>query len=261
MRPLPPGEPWAVGAVSTAMWGGTPLAAVLARAGIAKGASEVRFRGADRGRPASAALPTGGSIAYERSLPIAHAFAPEVLLAWERNGAPLEPQHGAPLRLIVPGWYGMASVKWLERIEVATEPFVGWFQGDRYVYRYADDEPPEPVRAMRVRALLTRPLEGAVLRRGTIVLRGWAWSGSGDVSGVEIAVDGGDRWQAARLGPRVGRWAWRGFSFRWHVDEPGRYLLRVRARDETGQVQPDWVRYNRLGYGNDAIAPVSVQVV
>ena len=251
MSPLPPGEPWHEGALSTARWAGVSLAAVLERAGLAPDAVQVAFEGADRGTPDGEGAPHG--IAFQRALPIEKALDPDTLLALEMNGAPIPERHGAPLRLIVPGWYGMASVKWLERIEVLRDPFEGWFQDDRYVYAHGDDQPTEPVAEMRCKSIVTRPEPGAILRRGSLPIRGWAWSGSAEVAGVEISIDGSEQWQAAQLDEPLGRYAWRAWKLTCRIEEPGRHTIRARALDAAGNRQPEWCRFNRYGYGNNAV--------
>ena len=180
MRPLPQGEPWSLGAVSTATWAGVPLVQVLEKAGLRDDVVEFLFESADGG--------------FARSLPREKATSGEVLLAVQMNGAPLTPEHGAPLRLIVPGWYGMASVKWLRRIEAITTPFRGHFQSERYVLIDEEGRVPAPVQRMQVRALVTSPLEGDRVPRGRLDVSGWAWSGEGAITAVEVAVGGGEDW-------------------------------------------------------------------
>src|SRR4051812_6089958 len=168
-------QPWLSEAVGTGEWGGTPLAPLLEEAGVAPGAGEGLFAGADRG------LEAGVEQAYERSLPLAEALRPEVLLAWELNGAPLPPQHGFPLRLVVPGWYGMASVKWLERVSLLDRPFDGYQQSRSYRLRQAEDEDGEALDRMRPRALMIPPgvpdflTRGRVVDAGQCLLEGRAW--------------------------------------------------------------------------------------
>ena len=151
LTPRPISQPWMLEAVGTAEWTGTPLRGVLEEAGIADGAVEVVFTGLDRGVQGEEVQ------SYQRSLTVEEATRPEVLLAYEMNGAPLEPQHGYPLRLLVPGWYGMTSVKWLDRIELVAEPFNGYQMGGAYTYRQTRDEPGVPVDLIRVRALMVPP--------------------------------------------------------------------------------------------------------
>src|SRR3954470_17356037 len=189
MRPLPIGEPWGDYAVSTARWKDALLHDVLALAHPSRNGVEVRFEGADHGayhlQPVLAET-SRVDLPFERALPIALAADPqaEILIAYEMNGRPLGPDHGAPFRMIVPHWYAVASVKWLTTIDVLTEPFVGEFQTGHYIYEWTD-QPHEPVTLLRVRARLTDPLSGATLPAGRQTLRGKAWSGSGSITRVE----------------------------------------------------------------------------
>lgn len=257
MRPRPVSLPWTGEAVGTAEWSGVPLAALLERAGLEPGAVEVVFRGADRG------VQGGEEQVYARSLPRAEAQRPEVLLALAMNGRPLEPQHGFPLRLIVPGWYGMASVKWLTSIEAVADPFAGFQQRVAYRYQAAADDPGRPVQRMRVRSLLVPPgvpdffSRRRFLDRGPVTIAGRAWSGDGAIERVEVAVDG--RWSDARLEPPLGPHAWRGWSFAWDAT-PGEHEIACRATDAAGEVQPWDDRWNYQGMGNNAVQRVSVTV-
>ncbi len=260
MKPQPAGEPWSTGAVSTAKWTGVPLRTLLDRAGVQPGAVEVLIEGADRGRKGDAA----GPLSYERSLPL-DALGPEVLLAHEMNDAAVPALHGGPVRLVVPGWYGMASVKWVTRISVRDTAFSGYFQAQRYVYEYGDEV--VPVTRTRVKSIVVEPAADAVVTAGEDVLVwGWAWSGEGDVTKVEVATDGGpdgtsgDGWTSASLGEPAGTYAWRRWECRMRFDRAGDYRLRTRATDSRGRVQPDDVRWNRLGYGNNAVRESRVRV-
>lgn len=253
LAPLPAGELWGGGAVATAEWGGVSLAGVLGRAGVAPGALEVLVEAADEG------VAGGSAVRFARSLPLQKALHPDTLLAWEMNGAPLPPEHGAPLRLVVPGWYGMASVKWVSRIAVLTEPFAGWFQRERYVMDYGGGGPAVPVAEMAVKAVVTEPWGGEVLGAGPVTVRGWAWSGAGAVARVQVAVDGGEAWEDARVHPASGAYLWQRWEYEWAGRAPGRHTLRVRAHDAAGNMQPDAPRWNRLGYGANAVRSVVVE--
>jgi DMSO/TMAO reductase YedYZ molybdopterin-dependent catalytic subunit len=258
LEPRPPSQPWVTEAVGTAEWTGTPLAPLLREAGLGDDALEVVFTGLDRGAQ-------GGVVQdYQRSLPLEEALRDEVLLAWAINGVPLPPQHGYPLRVVVPGWYGMTHVKWLRSIAVVAEPFRGWMQEVSYRLRQTEDEPGTPVTRMLPRALLIPPgipdffTRSRMLAPGRHVLGGRAWSGHGPVERVEISVDGGD-WQPAELEPPVSPWAWRGFSFVWDA-ESGEHELRPRATDSAGNVQPDEPQWNLGGFCNNAPQRVHVTV-
>jgi DMSO/TMAO reductase YedYZ molybdopterin-dependent catalytic subunit len=253
MQPLPAGEPWGHGAASTASWSGVPLALLLERAGVRDDVVEVLLTGADRGVPGEGARPQ----AFARALPLDKARDPSVLVAVEMNGRPIPVEHGAPARLVVPGWYGMASVKWMARITALTQPFDGWFQRARYVYD--DAEGARPVDVMRVKATVTAPADQATLPRGRVTVAGWAWSGAGPIAGVELSLDGGP-WQPARLDAPLAPHAWRRFVLDVDVGAPGRHTLRARARDAAGRLQPDRAAWNRYGYGNNGIHVVVFNV-
>lgn len=257
LSPRPVSQPWLVEAVGTAMWTGTPIRDVVAAAGVRPDAAELVFTGADHGEQG------GEEQDYERSLPLAEALRPEVLLAYEMNGRPLEPQHGAPVRLLVPGWYGMASVKWLTRVTAVTEPFHGYQQAIAYRYQNDEDDPGEGVTRIRVRALMIPPGHPDFLSRrrivpaGEVELRGRAWTGSGVVTRVEVGVDG--EWGDAALEAPAGEFAWRGWSYRWRA-APGDHLLSCRATGSDGDVQPLEQPWNYQGMGNNLVQTVPVTV-
>jgi DMSO/TMAO reductase YedYZ molybdopterin-dependent catalytic subunit len=236
LRPYAHGVQWGAGAVGHAEWTGVPLRTVLERAGVRPGAVEVLFEGADRGSEADHPEP----MHFARSLPLAKALDPDTLLATRMNGEPLEPVHGYPVRLLVPGWYGVASVKWLRRIAVLAEPFRGYFQTTKYtVQRPTPDGPrSEPVGPMQVKSEIIRPHADEVLGVGTNRLFGVAWAGPQAVARVEVSADGGRSWDAAELiGPRA-PYSWTLWEYLWEVAEPGEYALLARAVSATGQVQP-----------------------
>ena len=264
MRPLPTGEPWGDYAVSTARWTGALLPDVLALAQPSTQGVDVRFEGADHGPyHLQAILPetNQNDLTFVRALPFAQAADPSsaILVAYEMNGEPLRPDHGAPFRLIVPHWYAVASVKWLRRIDVLTETYSGEFQTGHYIYQWPD-RPHEAVSLMRVRARITDPAPGAVLPLGPYTVRGKAWSGTGPVTHVDISLTGEGAWHAARLDPPKGPYQWQSWSFDWDCNDVGRHTLRARATDAAGNAQPDVPPWNRLGYGNNAIEVSYVEV-
>jgi DMSO/TMAO reductase YedYZ molybdopterin-dependent catalytic subunit len=255
-KPLPIGEPWGGYAVSTAHWTGTPLSGILQTSAPDAGAVEVVCEGADHGP-----YYQYNDIQFIRSLPISLAIDPssDVLVAYEMNGEPLNADHGAPFRLIVPHWFGVASVKWLSRLEVVTKPYEGEFQTAHYMYEWPD-RAHEPVDIMLVRARITDPDPGASLTEGTYTIRGKAWSGSGPVTKVEISFTGEGDWFLADLSPAESSAAWQDWTYEWTPAKTGRYSLRARATDASGSVQPDVPPWNRLGYGNNAVEIQYVEV-
>ena len=252
-----PGEKWVFGAVSTAEWTGVPLKAVLDRAGIDSSAREVLFRGADRGTIDD----SPGTIRFERSLRLDEASECGAILAYVMNGEPLPIHHGFPLRLIVPNWYAVASVKWLTDIELIGQPFAGHFQMEKYWYELRRDgeDAREPVTRMRVRALITEPNQGSEIERGDITIRGVAWSGVAPIERVE--VNAGDAWHQANLIGEPSRQAWQRWELAAHINACGPAMLRARATDCAGRVQPEHAEWNRLGYGNNSIHEVAIRVV
>ena len=257
LSPRPVSLPWLGEAVGTAEWTGVSLATLLDEAGVDPEAVEIVFRGADRG------IQGGEDQSYARSLPVAEAGRPDVLLAFEMNGRPLEPQHGFPLRLVVPGWYGMASVKWLTSIEVVTEPFEGFQQAVAYRYQKDADDPGEGVQRIRVRALMVPPGIPDFFSRcrfvepGHLAIGGRAWSGHAPVERVEVAVDG--RWAEATLEKSPAGFSWRGWSFAWDAT-PGEHEIACRATDAAGNVQPLEAPWNYQGMGNNAVQRIVVTV-
>lgn len=258
LLPRPVSQPWLDEAVGTAKWAGTPLAPLLREAGVREGAVDVVFTGHDHGTE------RGVEQDYQRALAVDTALGGDVLLAYEMNGAPLPPQHGAPVRLIVPGWYGMAHVKWLRSITVLASRFTGFQNEVAYRVREDADDPGEPVTRIRPRALLVPPgfpdfmTRRRIVDAGSVALFGRAWSGRAPVSRVEVSTDGGHSWADAALGESVGRHAWRSWSASWDA-APGEYELCVRATDELGAqpVAPPW---NMQGMANNMVQRVPVTV-
>jgi DMSO/TMAO reductase YedYZ molybdopterin-dependent catalytic subunit len=259
LDPRPVSQPWLFEAVGTARWRGVQLRPLLDEAGVPESSLEVVFTGLDRG------LEKGMDQRYQRSLRLEEALRDEVLLAYEMNGAPLPPQHGFPLRLVVPGWYGMTNVKWLDTIELVDRPFEGYQQASAYHLRKAEDEPGEPLDRMLPRSLIVPPgipdfhTRERTVEPGEQVLEGRAWSGRAPVEQVEVSTDGGATWADAELEPAEDHWAWRGWRSPW-LAEPGRHLLCSRARDEAGNEQPLDPAWNLGGYANNAVQTVVVNV-
>lgn len=259
LTPRPLSQPWLLEAVGTAEWTGTPLRGVLEEAGLRDEAVEVVFSGLDRGVQ-------GDELQYyQRSLTIDEATRDEVLLAYEMNGQALPPQHGYPLRLVVPGWYGMTSVKWLDRIEAVAEPFRGYQMEESYRYSQSEDDPGDPVSVIKVRALMVPPgvpdfaTRTRLVKAGPVRIEGRAWAGRLEVSRVEVSEDGGETWSEAGLGERIGPFAWRGWTYPWEA-RPGTYALCVRATDSEGNTQPVDQAWTVQGMGNNMAQHVEVIV-
>lgn len=258
MWPRAEGEPWQYGAVSTAEWTGVPLRTVLEATGLSPAAREIVVEGADRGYVAAA----NEVIPFARSLPLEQALHPDTLLAYAMNGEPLPPEHGFPVRLVVPGWYGVAAVKWVMHIEAIAHRFRGFYQVDRYIMAHPGrgESDVTPLTRIAVRSLITAPADGATLPRGRHVLRGLAWSDAAPVRRVEVSVDDGATWEPATWTSEPARYAWRTWESVWHAEGPGEVTLQSRAFDAAANTQPSEPVWNRLGYANNAIQAVRVVI-
>jgi DMSO/TMAO reductase YedYZ molybdopterin-dependent catalytic subunit len=266
LTPRAAGVAWGLGAVGTAEWTGVPLAAVLDRAGVRDGSVEVILQGADAGVLEEFPNPfrTPGPIPFARSLPLARAREQDVVLAHGMNGADLPATHGYPLRAVVPGWYGMASVKWLTRIIVTDRPFQGYFQSLEYAYFERRQGLPVlvPVTELQVKAQIARPFRNEVVPAGrSYRVHGAAWTGDSEVDRVEVSTDGGGTWEEARLLGRPVPHAWRLWEHTWRVPaHPGSYRVQARAHDRRGRLQPaerDPYRRNAM---ISHVLPVPVEV-
>ncbi|MBX9583317.1 MAG: sulfite oxidase [Gemmataceae bacterium] len=265
LTPAVQGLQWGVGAVGTADWTGVPLGAVLDRAGVKTGATEVILVGADSGTVAGPP-PSPGPIHFDRSLPLAKARRDEVLLASGMNDRPLTAAHGAPVRAVVGGWYGMASVKWLTGVIVTDRPHAGFWQTIDYSYFGRADGLPtlRPVTEMLPKAVVARAGVGwwggdpPVQRFGAA---GQAWAGEANVAKVEVSVDGGRTWAAAKLGEQARPFCWRGWSHAWQDPAP-RGVVEVLARctDDRGRTQPDRRDPDRRTYMINHLVPTEVTV-
>ncbi|MGH3371957.1 MAG: sulfite oxidase [Nocardioidaceae bacterium] len=260
LTPRPVSQPWLTGAVGTADWTGARLVDLLEQAGVASTAVDVVFTGADHG------VERGVEDDYRRALAVADAMSPDVLVAYEMNGQPLPPQHGHPVRLVVPGWYGMAHVKWLCDIEVLDHRFEGFQNEVAYRLRQDPDERGTPVTRIEPRALLVPPgfpdfmSRARIARPGTLPMEGRAWSGWGRVTRVEVSADDGLTWWDTDLEDPVSAHAWVRFTTDWEAD-PGEHWLRVRAHDSSGRVQGDEPVWSRGGFANNADEALRVVVV
>ena len=259
--PQSSGAQWELGAVSNAVWTGVPLAALLERAGVKPDAVDVVLEALDRGEPRTEPKPPG-PIPFVRSILLAKARRPEVLIAYRMNGQDLPPSHGFPVRAIVPGFYGMSSVKWLTRIQVVTVPYQGYWQTTDYAYwdRSTGTPTRKPLMEMRVKSLIARPALHEIVKAGTSYrVFGAAWTGDADVATVELSVDAGHSWAKARFIDKPIRYTWRRWEYEWRPSvRRGPTTLLSRATDTNGHRQPE--QHNR-DTGNYAIHHVLPRVI
>jgi sulfane dehydrogenase subunit SoxC len=254
LSPRYPSVPWLEEGVSTADWTGVPLCKLLE---LKSEATEIVFHGADRG------IDAGVEHHFARSLSREQAMREEVLVAYAMNGAPLPPQHGAPLRLVVPRWYGMASVKWLRAIEALDRPFDGLQQARSYHFRRAAGEKGEPCTLMRVNSLMAPPgipdfyTRRRIVQAGPVEIVGRAWSGAAPVERVEFGVDG--QWSAAHVAPQRHALSWMHWRFVWHAAS-GEHELACRATDRAGNTQPLEPPWDVSGFGNNGVQRIHVTV-
>ncbi|MFF3437260.1 sulfite oxidase [Streptosporangium sp. NPDC002721] len=261
VRDIPGEDPWGAGATSTARWSGVGLAEVLARAGLLPEAAHIAFAAPDVSRLADPAQPYGGSI------PVAKAVGGDVLLAWAMNDRPLPPAHGAPLRVVVPGWIGARSVKWLQRVTAQEEPSDNYFQATAYRLLPPEADPAKAgpgdgisLGPVVLNTAILSPGDGDRLRPGLTRITGYAYAGDGrTVARVDVSLDGGDSWVQADLGEQAGPWAWR----HWHTTVElgeGETVIAARAWDSCGATQPESARdvWNPKGYANTSWSRVRV---
>lgn len=248
------GNPWTIGGVGNAVWGGVMLAEVLRRANVKAEARHVSFEGLDE--------PLGSAgIRFIRSIPLEKALS-STLLAYEMNGQPLPLSHGYPLRALALGWTGANCVKWLSKITLLDKPFAGFFMDK--VYRvFQEGEDPSAgdiVTAMALKSIITEPLDGDSLRRSAVAIRGAAYAGEAQVEKVEVSVDGGKTWRSAGfVGPNE-PYAWRRWQYLWHPEAAGEYPIMSRAFDAGGNVQPPSAAWNKLGYGNNGVSEHAIKI-
>jgi len=255
MAPVPSGTAWDLGAVSTGEFTGVALGDVLDLCGIDDSCVEIAFEGADSGR-----VEGNRKIHFVRSLPLERALHPDTLIAWDLNGEPLALDHGYPVRVLVPGYYGVASVKWLIHITALAEPFEGHFQTERYIYtRHEGVADGTPVTHMHVRALIANPLHDAIIT-APCTIAGAAWSGFGYIRRVDVSTDGGSTWSDATLAPPLSRYAATQWSFAWTPHDSGVCEIMARAEDSRGNTQPLEPIWNELGYGNNVVQRIRVNV-
>ncbi len=259
-EPSMAGLQWKYGAVGNARWAGVRLGDVLRKAGVQSGAIEVMFDGAD--------VAVGAQPEFQRSIPIKKALDPNTILAYEMNGEPLDPSHGFPLRLVVPGWAGDNWVKWVMKIEVRDTEFDGFFMKTAYripsrpVLPGSTVDPAlmTPVTNLSIKSLLTSHADGSEVRPGQLRLTGAAWSHAAQVVAVEISTDTGRTWKPATLGNERAPFAWRLWEFNWTPPGEAYYTVMVRARNSLGETQPMQPEWNPSGYSHNAVQAVSLNV-
>ncbi|MDP9368842.1 MAG: sulfite oxidase [Chloroflexota bacterium] len=244
--PTAEGTSWQDDAVGNATWGGVSLAAVLGRAGVRTEAVEIVSQGGD-------------FAGMQRGLPLPVALDPDTLLAWEMNGEPLPLPHGGPVRLLVPGWGGIASTKWLVGLEVIDRPFGGPWNTDSYVFYDADGTALGPVREMGVKSVIVAPGAETPVAEGRQTIVGYAWSGRGGIARVEVSANGGATYEEARIVRAAGPRSWVRFEHPWTAT-PGQVRLRSRATDEAGNTQPEMLPWNARGYGMHAVQEIPLSV-
>jgi DMSO/TMAO reductase YedYZ molybdopterin-dependent catalytic subunit len=262
LEPKVKGVQWGLGAVGTAEWTGVPLSSLLDRAGVEANASEVILEGTDGGMLEDPKSPPG-KLHFARSIPLKKARA-DVLLAYKINGTKLPPEHGFPVRAIVPGWYAMASIKWLRHIIVTDQPFTGYYQTIDYAYwkRRAEVAELTPLTEMQIKAEIAKPAEGeTVPANSSVRVHGAAWTSDGEIRKVELSTDGGSTWSETNLLGEPKPNAWRLWEFNWQTPvAPGKQTLIARATDSLGRTQPVIHDSDRGTYMINHLLPITVEV-
>nr|WP_309100590.1 sulfite oxidase [Fredinandcohnia onubensis] len=253
------GEQWEKGAINQSYWKGVPLRSLLELSEIREGAKEVVVEGYDFGERTD----LNKVFTYSRSLPIEKALHPDTIIAYEYNNQPIPFKHGYPLRLIVPQWYAMASVKWIKQISVIDFKFTGPFQTIDYVYYPNKENNKEsfPVTSINVNSTIQKPLDMEILNTGKHLIKGIAWTGKGFITKLEISVDGGSTWLNVKLEPtNNGDYGWQSWSYEWTISKKGEYVIMSKATDSYGRTQPVTPFWNKKGYGYNAIEKINVKV-
>jgi len=262
LEPKAKGVQWGLGAVGTAEWTGVPLSSLLDRAGVKPPACDVILEGADGGELEEAKRPAG-KMQFARSIPLAKARR-DVLLAYKVNGVELPSQHGFPLRAIVPGWYAMASIKWLQRIIVTDRSFTGYYQTMDYSYwqRRGDIGELAPLTEMQVKAEIARPARGEIVAANSnVYVHGAAWTCDAEIAKVELSTDGGASWNEASLIDKQIPNVWRRWKYQWQApSQPGQKILIARATDSQGRTQPVERDPDRGTYMINHLLPIEVEV-
>ena len=261
LEPKVKGVQWRQGGVGNAEWTGVALAILLERARVKSPAREVILEGADRGKLEEAKAPRG-EINFARSIPLEKA--PDVLLAYKMNDVDLPPEHGFPVRAIVPGWYAVASIKWLQRVIVTSEPFNGYYQTLDYSFwkRRGDLSELTALTEIQTKAVITTPSESETVPANSKVrVRGAAWTGKGEITKVELSTNGGSTWGEAKLLGESKPTAWRLWEFDWKTPaKPGKATLIARAADSSGATQPSERDHDRGTYMINHLVPIDVEV-
>lgn len=260
-EPKTPGNQWKKGAIGTAQWKGIRLKDVLDKAGILDNARHAVFDGADE--PFTLAAPD-----FRRSIPIEKAIDSKTLLVYGMNGMPLPIYHGYPLRTLVPGWGGSASVKWLININVSEKEYEGFYMVDKYRHPRSPVKPgtkvtPKEMHVLTeldVKSIITKPLDGAKMPLGEITINGYAWTGEAEIKGVEVSTDFGRTWHKTKIIRKGGLYVWDFWEYRWRPEMPGSYPLMSRATDSKGRIQPSYQYWNQDGYLYNVIDKVWVHV-
>jgi DMSO/TMAO reductase YedYZ molybdopterin-dependent catalytic subunit len=262
LEPKVKGVQWGLGAVGTAQWTGVPLSILLDRTGVNTNAREVILEGADGGTLEDPKSPAG-ELKFARSIPLAKARE-DVLLAYKMNDVDLPAEHGFPLRAIVPGWYAMASIKWLQRIVVTDKPFTGYYQTLDYAYwrRRGDLAELVPLAEMQLKAEIARPIEGEIVPADSNVrVHGAAWTSDAVISKVELSTDGGSTWKDARLIGEGRPNTWRLWEFHWQTPaKAGKTVLLARTADSKGRTQSAERDPDRGTYMINHLLPIEVEV-
>jgi DMSO/TMAO reductase YedYZ molybdopterin-dependent catalytic subunit len=262
LEPKVKGVQWGLGAVGTAEWTGVPLSILLDRAGVKSNGRQVIFEGADGGMLEDPKSPPG-ELKFARSITLEKARA-DVLLAYKMNGSDLPPQHGFPVRAIVPGWYAMASIKWLQRIIFTDQPFTGYYQTIDYAYwkRRAEVAELTPLTEMQIKAQIAKPAQGeTVPANSSVRVHGAAWTSDGEITKVELSTDGGSTWNDTNLLGQAKPNAWQLWEFNWQTTAAaGKQTLVARATDSLGRTQPTHRDPDRGTYMINHLLPIDVQV-
>jgi len=254
-----PGTQFGHGMVGSAEWEGVSLVDVLDLVGIDRSFRTLILRGGDSG----VAQPENEHADFSKGLPLEKALDRDTILALTMNGEPVPWLHGGPVRLVVPGWYGVWWVKWPRRMEVSdADGYEGFWQSTRYTYQDADGRQIAPVRDLLPRAIIETPMDGSRAPKGKLAVAGLAWAGENDIAKVEVTTDGGRSWKEAELAERYGRWTWTRWRTEVAFEGPaGFQRIAARATDSAGRVQAWHSEANRLGYGNNGIHSVRVNIV